>query len=113
MKFYEYMLKQKNPFMKSQLWNPQTCSSDLVERQSVPSALVCYSLRFPHDHHCYSDKTESIFSMLRKTAISTHQKPKKEMSHPSFYAINEDTLRHNIAQMTSASKVYIHCLLLL
>ena len=27
-------------------------------------------LRFPIAHRCYSDKTESICSMLRKTAIT-------------------------------------------
>ena len=55
----------------SQLWNPRTCSrieTSLKDSRS-PSALVLYSLRFPHAHWCYSDKTETISSMLRKTAL--------------------------------------------
>ena len=31
----------------------------------------------------------------------------KRMSHPQSHAIIEESIRHNIAQMTSTSKVYI------
>ena len=34
---------------------------------------------------------------------------KKTLSDPPFHAIIEDTIKHNIAQMTSTSKVYILC----
>ena len=61
--------------------------------------------------------------MLRKTAITTPKKKTKkqktkqqqqqqqQLSHPPSHAIIEDTIRHNIAQMTSTSKAYIPCLL--
>ena len=84
-----------------QKWN-------LIERWSILSVLVRYSLRFPLAHWCYSDKTESISSML--IPITT-PKEKKRLSHPPFHTIIEDTIRHNIAQMTSTSKAYIPCLL--
>ena len=48
--------------------------------------------------------------MLRKTAITT-PKEEKKMSHSPFHTIIKDTIRHNIAQMTSTSKAYMPCLL--
>ena len=65
------------------------------------------SLRFPHAHWYYSDKSESIFSMLRKTTTTIP----KTTSHPLSHTIIEDTIRHEIAQMTSTNKAYISCLL--
>ena len=44
----------------------------------IPFALVRDSLRCSHVHWCYSDKTESISSMLRKTAITTPKKSKNK-----------------------------------
>ena len=74
-----------------------------------------YSLRFSHAHWCYSDKTESISSILRKIAITTpkkkQQQQQQQLNHPPSHTIMEDTIRHNIAQMTSTSKAYIPCLL--
>ena len=61
--------------------------------------------------------------MLRMTPITTRKKKKtkqqqqqqqqqQRLSHPPFHTIIiEDTIRHNIAQMTPASKAYISCLL--
>ena len=56
--------------------------------------------------------------MLRKTAITTpkkkqqqQQQEQQQLSHPPSHTIIEDTIRHNIAQMTSISKAYIPCLL--
>ena len=61
--------------------------------------------------------------MPRKTAITTPKKKTKkqktkqqqqqqqQLSHPPSHAIIEDTIRHNIAQMTSTSKASIPCLL--
>ena len=64
--------------------------------------------------------------MLRKAAITTpkekyiyiykkqkkqQQQQQQQLSHPPSHAIIEDTIRHNIAQMTSTSKAYIPCLL--
>ena len=74
------------------------------------------------DHWCYSDKTEFISSMLRKSAITNpkkkqqqikqqQQQQQQQLSHPPFHTIIEDTIRHNIAQMTSTSKAYIPYLL--
>ena len=52
--------------------------------------------------------------MLRKTVITTPKKKEKQqqqqLSHPPSCTIIEDTIRHNIAQTTSASKAYIPCL---
>ena len=49
--------------------------------------------------------------MGKKTAITTPKetKNKKKLSHPRFHTITEDTIRHNIAQMTSTSKTDIPC----
>ena len=62
--------------------------------------------------------------MLRKTEITTpkkknnnnkkkqkQQQQEQQLSHPQSHVIIEDTIRHNIAQMASASKASIPCLL--
>ena len=99
--------ERKNRSIKSQLWNPQTCSSrNVIEKKLIQSYLVRYSLRFPKVHLCYRDKTESVSSMLRKTAITT-RKEKKKLSHPPYDTIIEDTIRHNITQVISTSNAYI------
>ena len=77
----------------------------LTEGQSIPSALVGYSLRFPYAYWCYNDKTESISSMLKKAVVITSQK-----TLSPIHTIIEDTIRHDIAQMTSTKKAYILCL---
>ena len=47
--------------------------------------------------------------MLRKTAVTT---PKgKKLRYRPPHTIIEDTVRHNIVQMTSTSKACIPCLL--
>ena len=46
--------------------------------------------------------------MLRKTVAILHKK--KRTSYPPSHTIIEDTIRHNIAQITSTSKAYIPCL---
>ena len=75
------------------LWNPQTFSR--IET-IIPFTLVNLQPQASHARWCYSGKTESISSMLRKTAITTTSKKKS----PSSQAIMEDTIRHNIAQMS-------------
>ena len=81
---------------------------NFIPRYLVPSALVSYSLRFSQAHWCYSDNTESISSMLRKTAkITPKKKNKKKLIHPLSCSIIEDTIRHSIVQMTSTRKTYI------
>ena len=87
-----------NLSINSQLWNPQTCS----RTETSSSALVRYSLRLLHTHWCYSDKTESISSMLRNTTITTPKgKRKKEKQTESF----------PIPQMTFTRKAKSPCLL--
>ena len=54
----------------------------------------------------YSDKTDSISFILRKTEVSPREKNKNETSYLLPHAFMEDTIMHNIAQMTS-SKAYI------
>ena len=52
--------------------------------------------------------------MLRKTVALTRKKKKKKKKETSYlpsHTIIEDTIRNNIAQMTSTSKAYIPCLL--
>ena len=83
-------------------------NENLIETQSIPSALVSYSLGFPHTHGCYSNKTESVSSMLQKTVITT---TKKFQPNLPIQTIIVDTNRHNIAQMTSTNRAYISCLL--
>ena len=68
-----------------------------------------------------SDKTDSISFILRKTEVSPGKKKagnqktlkiqsKKNRTNYSLpHAFMEDTIRHNISQMTSTSKVYIPC----
>ena len=109
-------LKQRNRHKETPQWNHNSESSDtlqswyLTEGCSIPSTLVRYSLRFSQGHWCYNNKrTDSISFMLRKTVPITLKK--KETSYPPSHTITEDTIRHNIAQMTSTSKAYIHCLL--
>ena len=72
-----------------------------------PIYLTRSSLRFPNAHWCYSDKSDSIFSMLRKTTTTIP----KTTSHLLSHTIMEDTIRHEITQMTSINKAYIPCLL--
>ena len=85
---------------------------NLIERWLIPSVLVRNSLRFPHAHWCYSDKTESISLTLTKTVITTpKKKQQQQLSHPPSHTIIENAIRDNIAQMTSKSKACIPCLL--
>ena len=84
-------------------------TSNLTEGSSIPSVYVFYSLRFSHTHLCYNDKTDSISFILRKTETSSLTKKSYPLSHDFM----EDTMRHNIAQTTSASKVYVSCLLVI
>ena len=53
---------------------------NLIERYSIPSALVRYSFRFLHAYWCYSDKFESSSCVLWKTVITTHMEKKNESS---------------------------------
>ena len=113
--------RKKNPEMEFLVWSPLTCfqfQSSLKANQShLPK-----SVDFPKltDHWSYSDKTGSVTSILRKTTqsltreVSPRKKKKKEKARASYllpHAFMEDTIRHNIAQMTSTSKAYIPCLL--
>ena len=84
--------------MKSQFWNIQTRSRvGTSPKANLSDLLVRYRLIFSQAHWCYNDKTtESISFMLRRTVVIT-------LYHPS-HTIIEDTIRHNIAQMTSTSK---------
>ena len=50
--------------------------------------------------------TESIFCMSRKTAFTTASKNKHPGYSPS-QTIIEDTMRYNIAHVTTTSKAYI------
>ena len=47
----------------------------------------------------------------RKDLLESEKTEKKKTSSPLPHGFMEDTVRHNIAQMTSASKAYIPCLL--
>ena len=52
--------------------------------------------------------------MLMKAVNTTpkeKKKKKEKKSHPPLHTIIKDTIRHNIAQMTSTSKADILCLL--
>ena len=84
----------------------------IEKKKKIPSALVRYSLRFFQDHWCYSNKTtESISFMLTKIMDITLKKARKRTSYSPSHTIIEDTIWHNIAQMTSARMAYIPCLL--
>ena len=97
--------EQGNPSVKSHMLQ----SWYLTKGLSIPSALVRYRLKFSQAHWCCNDKTtESISFMVRKTVFITL---KKKTSYPPSHTIIEDTIRHNIAQITSTSKAYIPCFL--
>ena len=125
--------RKKNPAMEFLVWNPLTCfkfQSSLKANQShLPKSVDFPTLT---DHWSYSDKTGSVTSILRKTTQSltrevsprkkkrksrqTNTKKQTKRNRASYllpHAFMEDTIRHNIAQMTSTSKAYIPCLLVI
>ena len=90
-------------------WQPKYNQHLTLLQRRVTAELDCYRLRFSQAQWCYNDETtKSISFILRKAVVITL---KKNTSYPPSHTIIEDSIRHNIAQMTSTSKVYIPCLL--
>ena len=57
---------------------------------------------YQSDYHPYQKTKQNKKKQKNKT---------KKLSYPPSHTIIEDTIRHDIAQMTSTSKAYISCLL--
>ena len=72
--------------------------TDAIVIKLIPSLLSCGK----HKYHPEKKK--------KKNKKKTNKQIKKK-SYPLPHAFMEDTIRHNIAQMTSTSKAYIPCLL--
>ena len=58
-------------------------------------------------------KQVSHHKKSRKETNTKKQTKQNRTSYPLTYAFMEDTIKHNIAQMTSTGKAYIPCLLVI
>ena len=109
-----YWIKTQHPWLKT---THHTKTKDPTVKFLVWNPLKCLRLQTSYAHWCYSDKTDSISFILRKTEVWPHTKKTTTTttaaSYPLPHAFMEDTIRLNIAQMTSTSKAYVPCLLLI
>ena len=83
-----YWVETRHPWLKNNMtksgkgtprWKSKSKSfhtSSLIKGQSLPSALVRYSLRFSHPFLSYDNKTGFIYSILRKTEVPPYRKIK-------------------------------------
>ena len=119
--------KTKKSTMKFLVWISLTLFRRQISLKANQSHLskCLIVLRFTHANWCYSDKTDSISFILRKTEVSPAKKKKQttaatEKQNKNKTKKNRQTKRNrasyplpHVPQMTSRSKAYIPCLLVI